>query len=381
MSYIDGFLAPVLAGQSAEDYRAFAARAAPIFRDHGATRVVEGWGDDVPRGTRTDFWRAVDAQDGETVVFSWIEWPDKATRDAGMAKVMADPRMQPGDTPMPFDGKRLIFGGFRTLLDEYEDAMTNPHGTPIWYELQSADPDAAARFYGDVVGWTVGPRPDGDMDYRMIDTGDGQVGGLARFTPGVTPAGMAPGWTFYLGVDDVDATAATLVEAGGKVKLAPFDLPGVGRMAFVADPQGTPFYIMRGATADATSTAWDRTGMGKCNWNELATADQAGAHDFFARVFGWRYPDRMPMGPMGDYVFVEAGGEQIGATMTAGEGRAPGWRFHFRVPDIDAAAARVTSGGGTVHAGPMEVSGGERIVIASDPEGLPFGLVAGGDAA
>lgn len=117
MSYIDGFLAPVRAGVDAEEYRAFAAKAAPIFREHGAIRVVESWGDDVPHGQHTDFFRAVAAEEGETVVFSWIEWPDKATRDAGMAKVMADARMQPGD-PMPFDGKRLIFGGFRTLLDE-----------------------------------------------------------------------------------------------------------------------------------------------------------------------------------------------------------------------------------------------------------------------
>lgn len=115
MSYIDGFIAPVHTNREA--YRAFAAKAAPIFKEHGATRVVEGWGDDVPHGKQTDFYRAVDAGDGENVVFSWIEWPDKATRDAGMKKVMEDPRMPPGGD-MPFDGKRLIFGGFATIVDE-----------------------------------------------------------------------------------------------------------------------------------------------------------------------------------------------------------------------------------------------------------------------
>ncbi|WP_425229291.1 DUF1428 domain-containing protein [Sphingomonas sp.] len=117
MTYIDGFLAPIKAGVGADAYRDFAAKMAPIFREYGATRVVESWADDVPRGTQTDFYRAVAAAEGEAVVFSWIEWPDKGTRDAGMAKVMADPRMQPDDTPMPFDGKRLIFGGFCALLD------------------------------------------------------------------------------------------------------------------------------------------------------------------------------------------------------------------------------------------------------------------------
>lgn len=116
MTYIDGFVAPVRADATREDYRAFAAKAAPIFKEYGATRVVEGWGDDVPDGKVTDFRRAVQAEEGETVVFSWIEWPDRATRDAGMKMVMEDPRMQPGE-PMPFDGRRLIYGGFATILD------------------------------------------------------------------------------------------------------------------------------------------------------------------------------------------------------------------------------------------------------------------------
>lgn len=115
--YIDGFVAPVAAGTSREAYTAFAEKAAPIFKEHGATRVVEGWGDDVPDGKLTDFRRSVQAADGETVVFSWIEWPDKATRDAGMKKVMDDPRMQPGAMNMPFDGKRMIFGGFQMVVD------------------------------------------------------------------------------------------------------------------------------------------------------------------------------------------------------------------------------------------------------------------------
>ena len=88
-----------------------------VCRDHGALRVVECWGDDVPRGKLTDMYLAVKAEPDETVCFSWIEWPSKAARDEGMAKIMADPRMQPGAIPMPFDGKRIIFGGFVPLLD------------------------------------------------------------------------------------------------------------------------------------------------------------------------------------------------------------------------------------------------------------------------
>ncbi|MES2337747.1 MAG: DUF1428 domain-containing protein [Pseudomonadota bacterium] len=112
--YVDGFVAPA---PDRAAYLDMAAHAAPIFLEHGATRVVEGWEDDVSDGKVTDYRRAVQAQEGEKIVFSWIQWPDKATRDAGWAKVMADARMQPPET-MPFDGKRMFWGGFTPILDK-----------------------------------------------------------------------------------------------------------------------------------------------------------------------------------------------------------------------------------------------------------------------
>jgi uncharacterized protein YbaA (DUF1428 family) len=115
MSYVDGFVVPVPAGKKAA-YKETASKAAPIFMEYGATRVVECWGDEIPDGKVTDFKRAVDAKAGENVVFSWMVWPSKAVRDAGMKKVMEDPRMKM--TPdMPFDMKRMIVGGFEVLLD------------------------------------------------------------------------------------------------------------------------------------------------------------------------------------------------------------------------------------------------------------------------
>ena len=115
MNYVDGFLLAV-PNDKKESYRALAETAAEVFKAHGALSVVECWGDDVPDGKVTDFKRAVDAKPGETVVFSWIEWPSKEARDAGNAKIMEDPRMKPsGDAP--FDGKRMIFGGFQPIVD------------------------------------------------------------------------------------------------------------------------------------------------------------------------------------------------------------------------------------------------------------------------
>lgn len=119
MRYVDGFLAAVPTGNR-EAFLKHAAAAAEAFREFGALRVVECWGDDVPHGKQTDMHMAVAAQGDETVVFSWIEWPSKEVRDAGMAKMMADPRMQPDVNPMPFDGKRLIYGGFVPILDRRE---------------------------------------------------------------------------------------------------------------------------------------------------------------------------------------------------------------------------------------------------------------------
>jgi uncharacterized protein YbaA (DUF1428 family) len=116
MAYIDGFVVPVPKGNK-EAYRKLAAFAAPIFMEHGATRMVECWGDDVPDGKQTDFRRAVQAKEDEQVVFSWIVWPSKAARDEGNKKVMEDPRMKHAPADMPFDGMRMIFGGFETLLD------------------------------------------------------------------------------------------------------------------------------------------------------------------------------------------------------------------------------------------------------------------------
>lgn len=115
MSYIDGFILAVPKANK-EKFITHAEVADAAFMEWGATRVLECWEDDVPDGSITDFRRAVQAEKGEAVIFSWIEWPDKATRDSGMEKMMAamktDPRVNQETNPMPFDGMRLIFGGF-----------------------------------------------------------------------------------------------------------------------------------------------------------------------------------------------------------------------------------------------------------------------------
>jgi uncharacterized protein YbaA (DUF1428 family) len=115
--YLDGYLVPVPEGKK-QAYVDLAKMAAGVYREYGAVRVVEAWGDDVPDGKITDYKRAVKAKEGEGIVYSWVEWPDKATRVEGWKKVMEDPRMQPSANEMPFDGKRMIYGGFTPVVDK-----------------------------------------------------------------------------------------------------------------------------------------------------------------------------------------------------------------------------------------------------------------------
>jgi len=115
MDYVDGFVTPVPTANQ-ETYCKHAQDVAHIFKEFGALSVTECWGDDVPEGKLTSFPIAVKHEPTETVVLSWITWPSRALREAGWAKVMADPRMKAVESTMPFDGKRLIYGGFRMVV-------------------------------------------------------------------------------------------------------------------------------------------------------------------------------------------------------------------------------------------------------------------------
>lgn len=252
--------------------------------------------------------------------------------------------------------------------------MTNPNGSWIWYELLTTDADAAIDFYSQIIGWTPSKFPGGTIDYNIMSVGEDGVGGIMK-NPAPTPSA----WLGYVGVDDVDATVATIQSLGGKVHVPPMDLPGVGRMSMVQDPQGAYFYVMRGASPEA-SRAFGRAELGKASWNELQTTDDAAALAFYDRHFGIKKVGAMEMGEMGDYSFIANtdGGDAIGAVMKAPPGVRPGWGFYFRVPDIDTAKTRVETAGGTITHGPMEVPGGEMVLNAIDPHGVHFGLVAPG---
>jgi uncharacterized protein len=262
--------------------------------------------------------------------------------------------------------------------------MENQHGDFIWYELLAHDADAAGDFYGKVIGWTGKSSGQPGMDYRLFFAGDASsskdgVGGYMAITADMAAHGARPAWVGYIGVDDVDATISAATVKGGKVLMPPMDLPGVGRMAMLADPQGAPFYVMRG-TSDEPSHAFaaDAPKLGHCAWNELATSDPAAAKAFYGALFGWSKEGEMDMGPMGTYEFLKASGGRfmLGAVMPKlPQMPVSMWTYYFRVADIDAAVSTIKANGGTLLQEPIEIPGGEFSLVAMDPHGAAFGLV------
>jgi uncharacterized protein len=261
--------------------------------------------------------------------------------------------------------------------------MANPVGSFIWYELMTTDPEGAAAFYEPIIGWKVAghSEPGNAMDYRMLVRSDGSFqGGVMKLTDAMCRGGARPCWMGYHYVADVDAAVAAIVADGGQLLMPAFDID-VGRIAMVTDPQGVPHYVMTPrppeGKEDMASDVCDRSAEQRIAWNELYSPDLDAAKAFYTKHYGFQLNEKMPMGPMGDYCFIDHGGQQIGAMMQKPAEVPVGmWNFYIRVPEIDAATERVTALGGQVFNGPMEVPGGDWIINGMDPQGAAFSLVA-----
>ncbi len=258
------------------------------------------------------------------------------------------------------------------------NARRNVQGDLIWYELMTPDVEAARAFYRTVVGWTIGAASDmPGMDYRLLHWDGAAAGGMMALDADATAQGARPLWAAYVAVDDVDASAQAVREAGGHVFVPPTDIPGTGRFAMVADPQGAPFYIMRGAS-DEASAVFAEHAAGRWAWNELWTPDPEAALAFYGRLFGWRQEGAMPMGAMGDYRFLFHGDTRLGAVGPLAEpGARACWRHYVRVPSVRVAVAAIETHGGRITSGPHEVPGGDHVVVAVDPQGAEFALAGG----
>ena len=241
----------------------------------------------------------------------------------------------------------------------------------VWYDLATTDPAAAAIFYAAVVGWTPVPVP--EKPYTVLQIGSAMLAGLHALPDEVAARGVPPHWSGHVHVDDVDASLARVLAAGGICKYGPADVPDIGRMAVVTDPQGAHFYLFAPCYGTAEPAPMS---PGSIGWRELRTHDPEAALAFYAAMFGWQRDRAIDMGPMGIYQLFAYGGSDRGGIMAMPGSGTAHWLYYFVVEGIDAAHGRVVGGGGVVLHGPQEVPGGAWTLTCRDPQGGHFALVA-----
>ncbi len=244
----------------------------------------------------------------------------------------------------------------------------------------TSDLAGAQRFYSGLLGWTFDMHEGSGMDYRTFKANGPNVGGFLPLSEEMTANGARPLWAGYILVEDVDKAVAAITQTGGSVLMPARDVPTVGRIAFVADPQRAPFYVMKpqgDAKGSEAFAAYAPRG-GHCAWNELVTTDQDGAQAWYGRLFGFTRIDGLDMGPMGEYRIMQNAGQDFafGAFMQKPPAMPVSlWAYYFRVPAIDTAVDYIGANGGQVVNGPMEIPGGDFVLNGVDPQGAGFGLI------
>lgn len=252
---------------------------------------------------------------------------------------------------------------------------TVPTGRFVWFDLMTTDQNKAIEFYTKVMGWSTEDWSGGGADrYPMWKSPQGAtLGGSQQLPPEQLKQGVPPHWIGYIAVPNVDDTVRNAAALGAQMYVPPMDIPTVGRFAVLADPQGAVFAMF--------TPAGDPPGhegpaeIGEVSWHELMTSDYEAGFDFYSRLFGWKKSQAVDMGPMGTYQLFARNGGDIGGMMNKPDpGMPTAWTYYVRVANLDEATQRVGENGGRVINGPMEVPGGDRIVVAMDPQGAVFAL-------
>jgi len=256
------------------------------------------------------------------------------------------------------------------------------HGRPCWYELSTTPGTlkAAEDFYAKVLGWAF---RDAGMDgfaYHLGGIGGDLVVGAMEMP--ADASAMPPMWMLYFAVDDADKAVAAMVKAGAKVHREVTVIPGTGRFAMLADPQGAGFGILEPLPMQPGAEggfAFDQKKEGHGYWHELMSTDPKAGMAFYGKALGWKPSTSMSMGEMGSYDLFSWQGTDIGGMMRSRPGMpGPGgsfWLPYFGVDSAGAAVKRIEAAGGTVKNGPHEVPGGAFIVVATDPQGALFAVV------
>ena len=244
-------------------------------------------------------------------------------------------------------------------------------GQPVWYELLTTDMHAAEAFYRAVVGWTVVPFEGAPQPYDIFQRADGiGVAGVMTIPEGMN---FPPHWEMYIGVPALDDAVGRIERLGGRALSPVIDVPTVGRMRTMLDPQGAVFAVHEPADRPAPQQP---PVAGDVSWLELFTTDPDAALAFYTQMFKWTPGDAMDMGEMGKYQMFGRG-FPMGGMMKKPDAMSaapPHWGLYFRVADVHAGAERVKANGGQILNGPMEVPGSQWVVNCIDPQGAAFSL-------
>lgn len=249
-----------------------------------------------------------------------------------------------------------------------------PRGRFVWYELLTTEPDAAARFYRETIGWSTAPWDNGAMPYTLWLNGQTSFGGIMELPEEASSQGAPPNWLIYISTPDLDDTVEQAQKKGGRLVAPVMDIPQVGRIAVMADPQGAVFAAY--TPEDSTPGHDGPPTPGFFSWHELATTDQAAAWEFYRDLFGWKHTSTFDMGEAGPYHMFGLSDMPTGAVFDKPP-EMPGppfWLGYINVTDIDDTIRRVRDNGGQVLLEPMEVPGGDRVAQCMDPQGAAFAL-------
>jgi predicted enzyme related to lactoylglutathione lyase len=248
-----------------------------------------------------------------------------------------------------------------------------PPGTPSWVELSAADPDAAAAFYGELMGWeTTDPGPAEETGgYRMFQLGAKRIAGLM----GHMQEGQPTAWATYISVADADETAEKVKAAGGSVFIEPMDVMDIGRMAYFADPAGAVFAVWQAKEFSGADLVNE---PGSLCWNEVLTRDAEAGKTFYPAVFGW-HPGRAEFENAPEaYTVWELDGRPVGGMMQMDEhfpADVPSfWNVCFAVSDCDGTVAKARERGATITAEPVSMAIG-RFAGILDPQGASFAVM------
>jgi len=244
----------------------------------------------------------------------------------------------------------------------------------VWYELMTTDMEAAKAFYTKVVGWGTQDVSGPGIPYILFTAGGATISGLTDLSDEARQMGAKPSWIGYVGVKDVDAATERVATLGGAVLVPPQQIPNVSRFSIVTDPQKATLALLKWLKPGREQPG-ELDSPGRIGWHELLAADSEKALAFYRELFGWGKVEAEIDAPK-TYQLFSAGGQTAGSIFTKPPSLPiPHWLYYFNITDIDAAAKRVTAGGGKILHGPIEVPVGGRMVQCADPQGAVFALV------